>query len=148
MQAYPMMLDDKNEWALLRHQLWQESVEQHQDDIEEYLCGDSNDIVTAFGVRNTSDKLVGFIELNVRSHAEGVTTKYVPYIEGWFVCENHRSQGYGASLVKEAEQWAKERGFAFIASDSQIDNQHAIHLHKKLGFDEVERTVNFVKPLN
>ncbi|WP_161569567.1 GNAT family N-acetyltransferase [Veronia nyctiphanis] len=147
MRVCPMMIDDKQEWAELRNRLWPTSKGPHEQDIEEYLCGDSHDIVTAFGVRDSEDSLVGFIEINVRSHAEGAPNKYVPYIEGWYVSDSKRGQGYGSALIKSAEAWAKERGFSHMASDTELSNEASITLHKKLGFDEVERSVNFIKSL-
>jgi aminoglycoside 6'-N-acetyltransferase I len=46
-----------------------------------------------------------------------------------------------------AEQWARERGYAEIASDAVIDNHVSERAHLALGFAEVERAIHFRKEL-
>jgi aminoglycoside 6'-N-acetyltransferase I len=91
--------------------------------------------------------LVGFVELGIRNYAEGCITSPVAYIEGLYVEEAHRRSGIGRALVAAAEHWAKERGFAEMASDALIGNDTSLAAHKAYGFAEVERIICFRKSL-
>lgn len=98
-------------------------------------------------VAQQSGEIVGMIELSLRSVADGCTSSPVPYIEGWFVAEHARRKGIGRALVQAAEEWARVQGATEIASDIDIENRVSEDAHKKLGFEEVDRTVSFRKSL-
>jgi aminoglycoside 6'-N-acetyltransferase I len=63
------------------------------------------------------------------------------------VDEQIRGQKIGRELVHNAEQWAREKGCFEMASDTWLDNEASISAHLKLGYEEVERLVHFVKRL-
>jgi len=99
-------------------------------------------------VASFGDGLVGFIEVGLRSHAEGCDgRRAVGFVEGWYVRPKHRSQGVGRALMARAEQWSRDHGAVEIASDTWIDHELSIEAHRALGFDIVERTVHFRKAL-
>jgi aminoglycoside 6'-N-acetyltransferase I len=68
-------------------------------------------------------------------------------VEGWFVIEAWRKQGVGRALIRAAENWAKEQGCSEMASDTWIDNELSQLAHEALGFEVVDRCVNYRKPL-
>jgi len=51
------------------------------------------------------------------------------------------------SILLEAERWAAEQGFTEFASDALVDNATSECAHKALGFEEVERRIQFRKSL-
>jgi len=92
--------------------------------------------------------LTGFIEVGLRSHADGCDFKQpVGYVEGWFVRETFRNQGVGRLLMRTAEDWARSQGCLEIASDTWISNEGSQHAHQALGFEVVDRCVHFRKNL-
>ena len=91
--------------------------------------------------------LEGFIELQIRSYAEGCGPGPVPCIEGWYVEPHKRRQGIGRSLVEVAEQWARQRGFKEMYSDTEIENELGQEAHRRLGYRVVETIVCFRKDL-
>jgi aminoglycoside 6'-N-acetyltransferase I len=139
---------DKNEWVKMRSQLWPDSSHLHPEQIDNYFDNCSNDIVEALLIENQKAQVVGFIELNIRNFAEGSTEFKIPYVEGWFVRNKFRGLGFGKGLMLAAEQWAKDKGFGEIASDTEIDNHTSIAMHSHLGYTEVERVVCFLKKLS
>jgi len=92
--------------------------------------------------------LAGFVEVGLRSCAEGCDpSRPVGYVEGWYVAERYRRPGIGAALVAAAENWARRQNCREMASDAQLHNRESQNVHVALGFEEVERSVNYRKTL-
>jgi aminoglycoside 6'-N-acetyltransferase I len=139
--------DDSSAWVEMRTALWPESGDDFRAELAQYFAGDSIDIAEAFVIEADDGSLAGFIELNIRSYAEGSRSPRVPYVEGWYVAPQWRDKGYGKALMQRAEQWARDNGFNEIASDTGPENEKSIALHKRLGFQETDRVVCFLKKL-
>lgn len=92
--------------------------------------------------------LAGFIEVGLRSHAEGCHEgRAIGYIEGWWVDPDARNRRLGAALMAAATRWAKARGCVELASDARLDNAGSQRAHLALGFGEQQRLVAFRKRL-
>ena len=110
-------------------------------------CGKST-LPSAHFVAVVDGAVVGFIEVGLRSHADGCGVEHpVGFLEGWFVEERHRRQGVGAALVRAAEEWARERGCREMASDTWTDHETSQRAHAALGYEEVGRCVHYRKAL-
>ena len=142
-----VQLRDLPQWSLMRTQLWPATEDGHVAELQEYFAGVSTDIVEAFVLDGGEGELAGFLEMNIRNFAEGSRSPRLPYVEAWFVREAYRGLGWGKALMARAEQWAAERGYRELASDTELHNTHSIALHKALGFRETERIVCFLKTL-
>lgn len=71
------------------------------------------------GSQDHDDSLIGFIEVSLRSHADGCDPSHpVGFIEGWYVKPVFRGRRIGAKLLREAERWAREAGCHEMASDT------------------------------
>ena len=90
----------------------------------------------------------GFVEVGLRSYAEGCESSPVPYIEAWYVDEDTRRGGYGRALLRAAEDWAVAAGYREIGSDALLDNVLSHRAHRSCGYEEVERIVIFHKSLD
>ena len=98
------------------------------------------------------DDLVAYAAAGFRSHAEGAwegpaAEQRIAYLEEWYVRKGHRHRGIGRALAAAVEMWALNNGATHLASDTVIGNDAAIAAHVNFGFDEVERTVHFIKQL-
>jgi aminoglycoside 6'-N-acetyltransferase I len=142
---------DQQELARMRELLWPESSrEEHRNEVATILhSGRYGTLPMAILVsHNDSGALTGFLEVGLRSHADGCDTAHpVGFIEGWFVDEPFRNQGIGRALIHSAEEWARNQGCVEIASDTWIDDQISVDAHQALGFEVVDRCVHFRKPL-
>ncbi len=93
-------------------------------------------------------EFAGFIHIATRNdYVEGADFSPTGFIEGIFVKTNYRKQGIAKALVKEGENWAKEKGCKQMGSDVELDNKESIHFHKCIGYNEVNRVVCFLKDL-
>lgn len=94
------------------------------------------------------EAFIAFIHVGMRNdYVEGAIEFPVAYIEAMYVKPHFQNSGVGRMLVKEAENWSREKGCRQIASDTEIKNAAAVSFHGKLGFEEVNRVVCFIKNL-
>lgn len=68
-------------------------------------------------------------------------------IEGIFVQEEYRKQGYAKQLLNYCEKWAKKKGCSEFASDCELDNEISRQFHINLGFDGANRIICFSKKI-
>lgn len=91
---------------------------------------------------------VGFAQCQLRhDYVEGTETSPVGYLEGIFIKEGYRHQGYARKLLYECEKWALEKGCTEFASDCETDNGISLQFHIAAGFTEANRIICFVKKL-
>jgi aminoglycoside 6'-N-acetyltransferase I len=130
--------------------LWPDgSLAQHQEEAAAILAGSPpSTMPLVVFVAEAERHVVGFIEVGLRSHADGcVTHRPVGFIEGWYVEPSHRGSGVGRALMGAAEAWARAQGCHEMASDTWIDHESSQRAHEALGFEVVDRCVHFRKAL-
>ncbi len=99
-------------------------------------------------VAEEEGKIVGFAQCGLRhDYVEGTDTSPVGYLEGIFVDEACRRQGYAARLLSACENWTKEKGCREFASDCELTNTDSLKFHLSLGFTEANRIICFTKNL-
>jgi aminoglycoside 6'-N-acetyltransferase I len=133
------------QWIQLRCELWPHESRVEMD-IEGRAALVADPPLIVF-VAAEEDGLAGFLELGLRSVAEGCATSPVPYVEGWYVAPDWRRRGVGGALMSAAEQWSRERGYTELGSDTEELNRLSRDAHAALGFEEVETLVVFRKAL-
>ncbi len=147
MKVRSVKKSDGKEWIRMRTLLWPESAKEHRKQTKDYFLDKSIYITKTFVIERDDLTLGGFIEVNIRSYAEGADEQNVPYIEGWYVDEDLRGKGLGRDLMLKAERWAQKSGYHYLASDAEIGNSQSINAHQKLGFEEVDRIICFLKAI-
>lgn len=135
----------------LREALWPDSsAQEHARELADLLAGKQTSTlpVAVFVLETASRELVGFLEVGLRSHADGCDPMHpVGFVEGWFVAEKHRGKGLGAQLLMAAENWARHHGCIEMASDTWIDHNESQRAHEACGFEVVDRCVHYRKAL-
>lgn len=136
--------EDREEWFKMRKGIWTEAPDEYLGlDMDGILASDRAAVFMAF----VDGIPAGMIETRLRDYGEGCETSPVGYIEGWFVYPDMRGSGVSGALVTAAENWARERGCSEMASDTWLDNAVSIRAHLRLGYQEADRLVHFVKKL-
>jgi aminoglycoside 6'-N-acetyltransferase I len=147
----PANTADQIALAQMRALLWPSaSVEEHLAELQAALHGQHTATLpsTILVAYLDDGDLTGFVEVGLRSHADGCeTSRPVGFVEGWFVQDEYRNRGVGRELIRAAEDWAREQGCLEIASDALIDNDASVNAHQALGFEIVDRCVHFRKSL-
>ena len=140
------MPDDRDDWLRMRLVLFSEHdpslVEKELDE-----CAAGNEGTTVFVAEKGPGRIGGFLELSLRSLADGCETRPIPYIEAWYVDPEFRRSGVGRALVIAAEKWARQAGYKEIASDCKIENAVSRQAHVNLGYQETLRLIHFRKSL-
>ena len=131
---------DLDAWAAMRARLW-------PDEDPDELAGELADIRETVFVAEADGGLIGFIEIGIRSYAEGGPPGPSAYVEGIWVEPDHRRRGVAGAMLAEAEQWARGEGFTYLGSDALLENALSHAWHEAAGFAEIERLVVFGKPL-
>ena len=107
-----------------------------------------NDEQSAFFIKYINELPVGFAQCGLRvDYVEGTESSPVGYLEGIFVKEEYRKNGYAKELLFACEMWAKEIGCNEFASDCELDNITSFKFHMAMGFDEANRIICFKKKL-
>ena len=149
MEIRPVVGADRDEWSRMRGRLYPDLDPQEIDDwFESAESGGTHLVGVAVLVADRGDgRLAGFVEIGSRNYAEGCETTPVAFLEGWYVDPDVRRTGLGSQLVEAAESWAREHGYAELASDTELENEISLRAHLSLGFEEVERQICFRKRL-
>ena len=100
-----------------------------------------------FVVERNNGSTAGFVEAGSRPYADGCDTSPVGFVEAWYVDPDVRRAGYGRTLLRAAEDWARGRGYTEMASDALLDNLISHAAHHRAGYEEVGRVVQFRKSL-
>ena len=137
--------DDFEAYCGLRIMLWPMPNEDNRREASQVLAESQKwAVFLATGERG---KPLGFVEVRLRDHAEGASSSPVGFLEGWYVVAEVRKEGVGRRLVEHAESWARSMGCTEMASNTEIERTGSIEAHKRLGYEEVERDVCFLKGL-
>ncbi len=103
------------------------TVEQEREQIERILRRDNQVILVA----EENGHLVGQLVAsggNFRRN-RGLAHIYIG------ILKSHWGQGIGTRLFQVLEDWAREYGIHRLELSVQTDNERAIHLYKKVGFE-------------
>jgi aminoglycoside 6'-N-acetyltransferase I len=145
MTIRPLLASDIPRWVELRAELWPNEPRTELDAQGRAALAADPPLVVFVAEEDAT--LVGFIELGLRSYAEGCDSSPVPYVEGWMVTAVRRQRGIGAALMDAAVGWSRERGYTELGSDTEITNSLSRAAHTALGFEETEELVVFRKSL-
>lgn len=147
---------DLAQLAAMFHSLWPDgSADEHRRDLGALIAGRAPGLLPAivFVAEAPVEEvpgggLAGFVQVGLRSHADGCDPSHaVGYLEGWYVDSAWRRKGVGTRLVAAAEAWAREKGCREMASDTWWDAAVSQQAHEALGFEVVDRCINYRKRL-
>lgn len=99
-------------------------------------------------IKQEGPEIVAFAQAGLRrDYVEGTDSSPVGYLEGIYVKENHRLKGIAKELTILCQNWSKAKGCQEFASDCELTNKESLDFHLKLGFEEANRVICFVKKL-
>ena len=138
-------IHDCNLLANMAIKMWNShTIESLTSEFQETLQNENN----VFFIKFTDGTAVGFAQCSLRhDYVEGTCTCPVGYLEGIFVEEQFRHNGYAKELLLACQNWAKSKGCTEFASDCEITNTDSLAFHLSLGFEEANRIICFTKKI-
>ena len=131
--------------AELACRLWPDhTVEEMRTEFAEILAKPD----AAYFLAYADENAVGFAQCQLRhDYVEGTVSSPVGYLEGIYVADEYRQQGFARELLSACEGWAKEKGCTEFASDCELNNVQSLQFHLNVGFEEANRIICFTKKL-
>ena len=131
--------------AELAVQIWDShTVEELEAEFRETIQAEQ----AAFFIKYAENNPAGFAQCGLRKdYVEGTERSPVGYLEGIFVQEGYRKQGFAKQLLCACQQWAKDMGCTEFASDCELDNYESLQFHIAMGFEEANRIICFRKTI-
>ncbi|WP_042351477.1 aminoglycoside 6'-N-acetyltransferase [Bacillus massiliigorillae] len=138
-------LTEAKEAAQLALLLWPDNtLEEFIHEMKEIITHPDSTVFLAYH----NSEAIGFAQGQLRyDYVEGTSSSPVGYLEGLYVKEAFRKQGFAKNLVETCEKWAKKKGCQEFASDCELENKESLAMHLKLGFSEANRIICFKKML-
>ncbi|MBE5875975.1 MAG: GNAT family N-acetyltransferase [Lachnospiraceae bacterium] len=142
---YKATKEDATRLAQMAILMWDENtVEGLAEEFEEILASDES----AIYIYMIENQPIGFAQCQLRhDYVEGTDSSPVGYLEGIFIRDGYRKQGYARELLARCEEWAKEMGCTEFASDCELTNTGSLAFHLNMGFEEANRIICFTKRL-
>lgn len=140
-------IDDAEDLARLSGELGYPAVEEELRRRLEELAGRPEHAVfvaESVSAGRGGGEVVGWIHVGVSYHLESDT---FAELLGLVVAGSQRSSGVGATLVSEAEAWARERGVAELRVRSNVVRERAHQFYLRQGFLKVKTQAVFSKRL-
>ena len=126
-------------------QLWPDhTVEEMRSEFADMIAKSD----AAFFLAYSEETAVGFAQCQLRyDYVEGTDSSPVGYLEGIYVVDGYRQQGFARELLTACETWAKSKGCTEFASDRELENTQSLQFHLNVGFEEANRIICFTKKL-
>jgi aminoglycoside 6'-N-acetyltransferase I len=137
--------DNLNQLIGLVLELWTDcQFEEEYDNYQSLIDADKE----IFYLVKDDENYIAFIHLSLRfDYVEGTTDSPVAYLEAVYVKPSYQKRGIAKKLVAIGAEWGRQKGCKELASDVEIMNLESIGFHQKIGFEEVNRVVCFIKKL-
>lgn len=138
-------LQKAKETAQLALLLWPDhTLEEFIQEMTDLIVQNDATVILAYH----NSEAIGFAQCQLRyDYVEGTSSSPVGYLEGIYVKEAFRKQGFAKNLINACENWSKKKGCQEFASDCELENEESLAMHLKLGFSEANRIICFKKTL-
>lgn len=92
----------------------------------------------AIFIAKNNEKIIGYVYVQITSVDDGPMKNKEALIDGLYIEEDYRAQGFSKILMNKAEEWAKENGVKYLYVNVLEENSRAVNLYKKLNFNSFE----------
>lgn len=135
--------ENAKEIALLAIKIWHSNTVNELEKEFENIINSTNQ--SCF-IKINNNQVIAFAQCGLRNdYVEGTESSPVGYLEGIFVLDEYRHQGIAKELLRECENWSKEKGCKEFASDCEITNEESLNFHIAMGFDIANKIICFKK---
>jgi aminoglycoside 6'-N-acetyltransferase I len=104
-------------WEALRRDLWPDGADDHAQEIASYFAGTLEEPAAVLMAEDADGKIVGFVELSIRTDIVGFEGRRTGYVEGLYLRPEFRGRGIARRLLQSSRAWARQQGCEAFASD-------------------------------
>ncbi|TQV89047.1 GNAT family N-acetyltransferase [Aliikangiella coralliicola] len=137
----PIEPDDFKIWQDMRKALYQSCDEDFLED--ELIKINQRSDWFCYLIKDVYGEMIGMVELSSRNVVDGCLSSPVAYLEGLYLLPEYRAKGIGRQVIQLVLQWSKSNGFSELATDTELTNTKAQKFYSMLGFEEVDRVVEY-----
>jgi aminoglycoside 6'-N-acetyltransferase I len=113
----PVRRADTGDWVRMRTLLWPDCAADHPQEIEAFFEGTLDEPTAVFFAQDRVGRILGLLELAIRSELLEMTNKRIGYVEGLFVEPEARGGNVARKLLEFSRGWARSEGCSVFASD-------------------------------
>lgn len=141
MKLISIKRDDFSLWSKFRRAIY--PITSHVVDLKEIENIFLSETWHCWFVEREDGQRVGLVELSLRNIVDGCVGSPVPYLEGLYLIETERGKGRGTEVVEMIKVWCQEKGYSELGTDAELKNIDAQKFYEKLGFELVDRVVEY-----
>ncbi len=141
MKLVPVSKDDFVLWSQFRSAIY--PIISRDYDLKEMEIVFGSELWNCWFVEREDGEFIGLVELSLRNIVDGCLSSPVPYIEGLYLIVTERGKGRGAEVIEMVKAWCNARGYSELATDAELTNTRAQVFYEKLGFEQVDRVVEY-----
>ncbi len=141
MKLTPILQEDFTLWSKFRSEIY--PLLRPDFDSKEMEQIFHSDLWHCWFVEREDGERIGLVELSLRNIVDGCLSSPVPYLEGLYLIETERRKGRGTRVIEMIIIWCQEHGYLELATDAEFTNICAQEFYQKLGFEQVDRIVEY-----
>ena len=141
MKLVPIVKDGFSDWSQFRCEIY--PIRSRDFDLKEMESIFESELWHCWFIEHEDGERIGLVELSLRNIVDGCSSSPVPYLEGLYVKEAERGKGCGTQVIEMIKRWCREQGYSDLATDAELANKSAQRFYEKLGFEQVDRIVEY-----
>jgi aminoglycoside 6'-N-acetyltransferase I len=141
MKLVSILRDDFSLWSQFRSEIYPILTRDFDLKEMETICG--SELWNCWFIERENGERIGLVELSLRNIVDGCLSNPVPYLEGLYLIKTERGKGRGTEVIELIKLWCLEHGYSELATDAELTNIRAQEFYEKLGFEQVDRVVEY-----
>ncbi|RJQ70305.1 MAG: GNAT family N-acetyltransferase [Desulfobacteraceae bacterium] len=141
MKLVPINRNEFSIWMQFRSKIY--PLISHEYDLKEIENIFVSELWHCWFIEREDNIRIGLVELSLRNIVDGCLGSPIPYLEGLYLDEEERSKGRGSEVIEMIKRWCQSNGYSELATDVELTNIRAQKFYEKLGFEQVDRVVEY-----
>lgn len=141
MKLIPISRDNFSTWSQFRSEIY--SGLSREFDLKEMDSIFESEQWHCWFIEREDGERIGLVELSLRNIVDGCLSSPVPYLEGLYLTATERGKGRGTTIIEMIKDWCQEHGHSELATDAELTNTRAQSFYEQLGFEQVDRIVEY-----
>lgn len=141
MKLIPISRDDFSVWSQFRGEIY--PTLSCDFDLKEMDSIFESELWNCWFIEREDGERIGLVELSLRNIVDGCLSSPVPYLEGLYLTATERGKGRGTEIIEMIKLWCQEHGYSELATDAELTNTRAQKFYEELGFEQVDRVVEY-----